>query len=83
MLYLFIAAYGTILLSELLGDKTVYTISSLAMRFRPLHVFFGFSVAFMIKMLAAVLLGQVIGALPTALLAIASTVTFLVTALFI
>src|SRR5688572_19891666 len=83
MLDLFIAGYGSISLSVLLGDKSVYTISSPAMRFRPLHFFCGFSVVFMIKMLAAVLLGHVIGALPMALLAIVSTVTFLLTALAI
>lgn len=83
MLYLLLGTYGTIFLAELLGDKTIYTISSLTMRFRPLYVFSGFTAAFMLKMLAAVLLGQVIAELPTSLVDAVSSVTFLVTALVI
>lgn len=83
MLYLLLGTYGTIFLAELLGDKTIYTISSLTMRFRPLYVFSGFTVAFMLKMLVAVLLGRVIAELPTSLVDAMSTVTFLITALII
>lgn len=83
MFYLLLATYGTIFVSELLGDKSIYTISSLTMRFRPLYVFYGFTVAFMIKMFAAVLLGQVIAQLPKTVVAFTSTTTFLVTALLI
>jgi Ca2+/H+ antiporter, TMEM165/GDT1 family len=83
MIYILLATYGTILLSELLGDKSIYTISSLTMRFRPLYVFCGFTAAFMVKMLVAVLLGQVIAELPSSLLAITSTATFFLTALVI
>ena len=64
MFYLLLATYGTVLLSELLGDKSIYTISSLGMRFRPLYVFCGFTAAFMVKMSVAVLLGQMIAELP-------------------
>jgi Ca2+/H+ antiporter, TMEM165/GDT1 family len=53
------AAYWTVLLAELLGDKTVYTVASLAVRFRPGVVFGATIVAFAGKMLAAVLLGSV------------------------
>jgi putative Ca2+/H+ antiporter (TMEM165/GDT1 family) len=83
MFYLLLATYGTVFLAEILGDKTIYTISSLAMRFRPLYVFCGFTVAFMLKMLAAVLLGQVIAQLPTYLVAVMSAATFFATALVI
>ena len=83
MFYLLLAIYGTILLSELLGDKSVYTISSLTMRFHPLYVFCGFTAAFMIKMFIAVLLGQVIAELPRSLVSITSTATFFLTALVI
>lgn len=83
MFYLLLATYGTIFLSELLGDKSIYTISSLTMRFRALYVFYGFTVAFMIKMLAAVLLGEVIAQLPKSLVAFTSAATFLVTAFVI
>jgi putative Ca2+/H+ antiporter (TMEM165/GDT1 family) len=83
MLYLLLATYGTIFLAELLGDKSIYTISSLAIRFRPIYVFCGFSAAFMLKMLVAVLLGQVIAELPGSLVSITSTATFFLTALII
>jgi putative Ca2+/H+ antiporter (TMEM165/GDT1 family) len=81
--YLLLATYGTILVSELAGDKSIYTISSLGMRFRPLYVFCGFTAAFMIKMLVAVLLGQMIAGLPASVLSITSAATFFLTALII
>lgn len=83
MLYLLLVTYATVIISELVGDKSIYTISSLAMRFRPLYVFSGLAAAFMLKMLAAVLLGQAVGSLPASLVGGVSAVTFLVTALVI
>ncbi len=82
-LLLLFLTYGTILLSELLGDKSIYTISSLSMRFRPLYVFWGFTGAFMIKMLIAVLFGQLIAELPMSVVTITSSATFFLTALVI
>lgn len=82
-LYLLLATYGTILVSELVGDKSIYTISSLGMRFRPLYVFCGFTAAFMIKMLVAVLLGQMIAELPASVLSVTSAATFFLTGLII
>jgi putative Ca2+/H+ antiporter (TMEM165/GDT1 family) len=55
MLSLFFIAYGTIFVSELIGDKNIYTISSLATRFGPFQVFCGFTAAFAIKTLIAIL----------------------------
>lgn len=78
--YLLLATYGTILVSELVGDKSIYTISSLAMRFRPLYVFCGFTAAFMIKMSVAVMLGQVIAELPRSVLSLTSAAVFFLTA---
>ena len=83
MLYLFFVTYGTIFVAELIGDKSIYTISSLATRFRPFQVFCGFTAAFAIKTLIAILLGSVIAELPTSLVATTSTVTFFLTALVI
>ena len=83
MIYLLLVTFGTVFIAELIGDKTIYTISSLSMRFRPLYVFAGFTLAFMLKMLAAVLLGQLIAELPTTVVAIVSAATFFVTALVI
>ncbi|HKV37358.1 MAG TPA: TMEM165/GDT1 family protein [Pyrinomonadaceae bacterium] len=83
MFYLFLVTYGTIFVSELIGDKNIYTISSLATRFRPSQVFCGFTLAFAIKTLVAILLGSMIAELPTSLVATTSTVTFFLTALVI
>jgi|ERR1044071_8973387 putative Ca2+/H+ antiporter (TMEM165/GDT1 family) len=83
MFYLLLVTFGTIFIAELIGDKTIYTISSLSMRFRPLYVFIGFTLAFMLKMLAAVLLGQLVAELPTKVVAFVSAATFFVTALVI
>ena len=83
MVYLLLITYGTVLTAELIGDKSIYTISSLAMRFRPLYVFAGLAAAFMLKTLAAVLLGRAIVALPSSLVEVVSAATFFVTALVI
>ena len=83
MFYLLLVTYGTIFVAEWLGDKNLYTITSFTMRFRALYVFCGFTVAFMIKMGVAVLVGQAITELPTNLLSITSTVTFFIAALVI
>jgi putative Ca2+/H+ antiporter (TMEM165/GDT1 family) len=83
MLYLLLATYGTVLLAEMLGDKSIYTIGSLTTRFDVRHVLAGISLAFAGKMLVAVLVGRAIAQLPPSLIAGVSAVTFLATALVI
>src|SRR4051812_36632719 len=83
MLYLLLATYGTVFLCEWLRDKSLYTITSLTRRFRPLYVFCGFTAAYVIKMGVAVLVGQSITELPTSLLTITTGLTFFITALVI
>ena len=78
MLYLLLVTYSTVFVAEIIGDKSIYTISDLASRFRPLPVFCGLTTAFMGKMLAAVLIGQAIVELPAALVAGASAATFFI-----
>jgi putative Ca2+/H+ antiporter (TMEM165/GDT1 family) len=58
--YVVLLAYWTVLLAELVGDKSIYTVSSLSIRFRPAIVFGTMAVAFATKMLAVVLLGKAI-----------------------
>jgi Ca2+/H+ antiporter, TMEM165/GDT1 family len=82
-LYLLLAAFATIFLTEMLGDKALFTISALVTRFRPLPVFCGVVIAFMGKMLAAVLFGNAIARLPASLVAAVSALTFLITAVVI
>jgi Ca2+/H+ antiporter, TMEM165/GDT1 family len=76
MLYLFAATYATVFVSELIGDKNIYTISSLAMRFRPVPVLCGLSAAFAVKMFAAILFGSLIAGLPETTLNLISALVF-------
>src|SRR5271166_6979274 len=59
-----LATYWTVLVSELIGDKTIYTIASLASRYSPAEVYAGITVAFMGKMLFAVLCAQLLIHIP-------------------
>jgi Ca2+/H+ antiporter, TMEM165/GDT1 family len=81
--YLVLATFGTVFLTEMVGDKALFTISAMAARLRPWPVFCGIALAFMAKMLAAVLLGNAISELPAGLIAAASGITFMVTAIVI
>jgi Ca2+/H+ antiporter, TMEM165/GDT1 family len=80
---LFILTYGVVFLAELVGDKALYTISTLTTRHRPVPVFCGIALAFMGKMLAAVLIGHVIAELPAALVAGTSAAVFFIMGLTI
>lgn len=59
-IYFALLAYWTVLIAEMLGDKSIYTVGSLALRFRPALVFAGTALAFAGKMFVAVLLGRVL-----------------------
>ena len=83
MLGIVAIAYVTVLFAELLGDKSIYTISSLCTRFRAPHVFAGLSIAFGAKTAAAVLAGRAIAQLPAGVVAAISSATFVVTAIFL
>jgi Ca2+/H+ antiporter, TMEM165/GDT1 family len=73
----FFLAYSTVLIAELLGDKTLYTLAALATRFRLLPIVAGAALAFALKMAAAVSLGHFIAGLPPRLITTVSGVTFL------
>src|SRR5579883_1955233 len=81
MIPLFVAAYATVLTAELMGDKLLYTISTLAARYRTLPMVPGILAAFMAKMAAATLLGGLIARLPGKIVAVASAITFITMAL--
>jgi putative Ca2+/H+ antiporter (TMEM165/GDT1 family) len=81
MVSILATAYITVLLAELLGDKSIYTISSLATRFRLTYIFIGCTAAFAAKMAVATLAGQAISRLPSALVAAVSSITFFATAI--
>jgi putative Ca2+/H+ antiporter (TMEM165/GDT1 family) len=83
MISILIATYAIVFGAEVVGDKTIYTLGSLAARYRAFPIFCGSSVAFALKMLAAVLLGKAIAEMPAALVATVSAVTFFSMALVI
>lgn len=83
LLTIFVAAYVTVLVTELAGDKAIYTISALATRYGSVPVFSGIIPAFTVKMLGAVLLGRVIAELPARFVAAISAATLLGTALLL
>jgi putative Ca2+/H+ antiporter (TMEM165/GDT1 family) len=58
--YLVLLAYWTVLVAELVGDRSIYTVSTLSIRFRPVIVMSTMALAFAGKMFAVVLLGRVI-----------------------
>jgi putative Ca2+/H+ antiporter (TMEM165/GDT1 family) len=80
---LFLLAYWTVLASELIGDRSILTVASLATRFRPAAVACGIAVAFMIKMLVAVLCGDLLARLPVRWASALSAATLLTTALYL
>jgi len=73
----FFIAFSTVLLAELLGDKTLYTLGTLATRFRLAPIVAGAALAFSLKMAAAVLLGHAISRLPAFVITALSAITFL------
>ena len=76
MLSLIVATFVAVLVAELVGDKALYTLGTLATRFSPVPVFTGAVSAFMLKAGAAVLLGSLLSRLPAALITALSVVTF-------
>jgi Ca2+/H+ antiporter, TMEM165/GDT1 family len=76
-----LATYWTILVVELIGDKAIYTITSLASRYSPFRVFVGITAAFMGKTLAAVLFAQLLVRVPAKISAgVGATVLFVTAA---
>ncbi|MES1240653.1 MAG: TMEM165/GDT1 family protein [Acidobacteriota bacterium] len=75
--------YWTVLVAELVGDKSIYTIASLATRFGRWQVMAGVGAAFALKMLAAVFLGQSLARISGTWLALLSAATFFATAAFL
>jgi len=77
VLSLFLAAFGTVFVAEIVGDKLLYTTGVLAARYRALPIMFGMAIAFMAKMAVAVLIGKAISTLPRILVALVTTISFL------
>src|SRR5262245_973966 len=79
--YALTTTYGAVLASELIGDRSMYAVAGLSARFGPRAVMAGVLPAFMLKSLAAVLLGAaVLSRLPRDVIAVLSAATFCVAA---
>ena len=76
MLTIFFATYAAVFLAEIVGDKLLYTSGILATRYRSLPIMLGVTLAFMIKMGVAVLLGDAIAQLPKPLVAALTSLSF-------
>lgn len=77
MIAIFLATYGAVFLAEIAGDKLLYTTGILTTRFRTLPVMIGVTMAFMVKMAAAVLVGEWISHLPKWIVATVTAVSFI------
>jgi putative Ca2+/H+ antiporter (TMEM165/GDT1 family) len=78
-----VAAYVAVFLAEVIGDRSMYAISSLATRFGVARVAFGISIAFSMKMGVAVLAGHTLRDLPRPFVAALSATTFFTTAVLL
>src|ERR1700719_541620 len=58
--YVVLLAFWSVLVAELVGDKSIYNVASLSLRFRPGIVFASITTAFAAKALAAVSLAQLL-----------------------
>jgi len=76
----FLAAFAAVFLAEMIGDRSLFAISSLAARFSVPRVAAGIGVAFAMKMAVAVLIGRKLAELSPSLIAAVSATTFFATA---
>jgi putative Ca2+/H+ antiporter (TMEM165/GDT1 family) len=83
MLAIFFVAYGTVLVAELLGDKSLFAIGALATRLRGAHVAAGVTLAFAAKMAVAVIAGRALASISPAIVAAVSSFTFLAAAVML
>jgi putative Ca2+/H+ antiporter (TMEM165/GDT1 family) len=81
--YVVLVSYWTVLVTELIGDKSIYTVASLSLRFGGDSMWWGMVAAFGAKMLVAVALGQMLVQAPIRLTASISALTFFIAAFVI
>ncbi len=76
-------AFWTVLVAELVGDKSIYSVTSLSLRFRSGPLLAAMVTAFAGKMLGAVLLASVIARFDSRWTDALSAVAFFAAALFV
>ena len=77
MLTILLTTFGAVFLAEIVGDKLLYTTGVLSARYRTTPVVIGVLAAFMLKMAAAVLIGEQIRNLPPVMVATLTSVSFI------
>ena len=80
---LLLSAFASVFVAEIAGDKTFYSVGAVATRYPWRSVLAGLAPAFAVKMLAAVLLGDLLGRLPSRPVAVVTAATFFVAALLL
>lgn len=81
--YVVVLAFWSVRVAELVGDKSIYNVASLSLRFRPGIVFASITAAFAAKALAAVSLAQLLVHLQSKWTDLLSAAAFFFSALFI
>jgi len=79
----FAAAYGAVLLAELVGDRSLFAVGALSARYGIPTVMSGVVPAFAAKSLVSVIFGRIVSTLPAPLLVAMSAVTFLSSAFLV
>jgi putative Ca2+/H+ antiporter (TMEM165/GDT1 family) len=79
----FAAVYWSVLVAELIGDKSIYTVTSLALRFPRRIVMSALVTAYSVKMACAAFIGGLLLRLPGRTLTLVSALGFLVSAVVI
>ena len=80
---LLLVTYSAVLAGELIGDKSIFTVASLTLRFRLVATVCGVAAAFMGKMAIAVLFGHLLARMPAHWTSGLTAVTLLVTAVWV
>lgn len=83
LVYVAATVYWAVLIAELIGDKTIYTVTSLAGRFRKSMVLLAILAAYAIKMAFAALFGSVLGRIDAPRMAMISALAFFVSAVLV
>lgn len=81
MLRIVFLTYIAVFMAEIVGDKLLYTTGVLAARYKTLPIVCGMALAFMLKMGAAVAVGDIITHLPKPLVAAITAINFIAIAL--
>ena len=76
-------SFWTVFLAELVGDKSIYIVSSLSLRYRPMVVFLAITMAFASKTLAVVLLARMLVRFHSHWIGVLSAIAFFISALVI